>query len=38
MIQAMVIFFVGAELLIVYIWQSRRYLRIKSAAQPGAKA
>jgi hypothetical protein len=26
MIQALVIFFVGAELLIVYIWQARRYL------------
>ena len=28
MIQALVIFFVGAELLIVYIWRSRRYLRL----------
>jgi simple sugar transport system permease protein len=36
MIQALVIFFVGAELLIVYIWSARRYLRVKSAARPGA--
>jgi general nucleoside transport system permease protein len=28
MIQALVIFFVGAELLIVYIWRSRRFLRL----------
>src|ERR671915_968601 len=33
MIQALVIFFVGAEFIIVYAWQARRYLRIKSAAQ-----
>ena len=32
MIQALVIFFVGAELLIVYVWQARRYLRIRPAA------
>jgi simple sugar transport system permease protein len=38
MIQALVIFFVGAELLILYIWGARRYLRVKPAAQPGAKA
>jgi general nucleoside transport system permease protein len=37
MIQALVIFFVGAELLILYIWQGRRYLRIRPAAQPEAK-
>jgi general nucleoside transport system permease protein len=35
MIQALVIFFVGAELLIVYIWSARRYLRVKSATRPG---
>jgi len=29
MIQALVIFFVGAELLIVYIWRGRRYLRLR---------
>jgi simple sugar transport system permease protein len=29
MIQALVIFFVGAELLIVYVWRARRYLRIR---------
>jgi ABC-type uncharacterized transport system permease subunit len=28
MIQALVIFFVGAELLIVYIWRSRRFFRL----------
>jgi ABC-type uncharacterized transport system permease subunit len=28
MIQALVIFFVGAEVLIVYIWSSRRHLRL----------
>jgi ABC-type uncharacterized transport system permease subunit len=38
MIQAMVIFFVGAELLILYIWGARRYLRVKPAAQPGGRA
>jgi ABC-type uncharacterized transport system permease subunit len=32
MIQALVIFFVGAELLIVYIWRARRYLGLKPAA------
>jgi len=32
MIQALVIFFVGAELLIVYIWQGRRYLRPRRVA------
>jgi general nucleoside transport system permease protein len=39
MIQAMVIFFVGAELLIVYIWQARRYLGLgrKPAAGPPAR-
>ncbi len=29
MIQALVIFFVGAELLILYVWRARRYLRIR---------
>jgi len=33
MIQALVIFFVGAELLIVYIWRGRRYLRLKPAVK-----
>jgi simple sugar transport system permease protein len=33
MIQGLVIFFVAAELLIVYIWSARRYLRIKPAAR-----
>jgi general nucleoside transport system permease protein len=33
MIQALVIFFVGADLLIVYIWRWRRHLRIR----PGAR-
>ena len=36
MIQALVIFFVGAELLIVYIWRSRRYLRVRPAAREEA--
>jgi ABC-type uncharacterized transport system permease subunit len=31
MIQALVIFFVGAELLIVYLWRARRLLRMKPA-------
>jgi ABC-type uncharacterized transport system permease subunit len=31
MIQALVIFFVGAELLIVYIWRARRRIRLKPA-------
>jgi general nucleoside transport system permease protein len=34
MIQALVIFFVAAEVIIVYLWQARRYLRVKPAAQP----
>ena len=36
MIQALVIFFVGAELLILYIWRARTLLRRGSAAQPEA--
>ena len=28
-IQALVIFFVGAELLIIYLWRGRRYLRLR---------
>ena len=36
MIQALVIFFVGAELLIVYIWRARTLVRRGSAAQPEA--
>ncbi len=31
MIQALVIFFVGAELLFVFIWRARRYLRLRRA-------
>jgi general nucleoside transport system permease protein len=31
MIQALVIFFVGAELLIVYIWRARRRIRLRPA-------
>ena len=31
MIQALVIFFVGADLLIIYIWRLRRYLRLRPA-------
>jgi general nucleoside transport system permease protein len=37
MIQALVIFFVGAELLILYIWGARRYLGVRPAAEPGTK-
>jgi general nucleoside transport system permease protein len=33
MIQALVIFFVGADLLIVYIWRLRRHLRLRPPAQ-----
>ena len=29
MIQALVIFFVGADLLIVYIWRLRRHLHLR---------
>jgi simple sugar transport system permease protein len=36
MIQALVIFFVGAELLIIHIWHLRRYLRIRPAAREEA--
>jgi general nucleoside transport system permease protein len=32
MIQALVIFFVGAELLIVWVWRARRHLRVKAGA------
>ena len=31
MIQALVIFFVGAELLVVYIWRARRHLHLRRA-------
>jgi len=37
MIQALVIFFVGAELLIVYIWRARTLLRPGAAAQAGVR-
>jgi general nucleoside transport system permease protein len=38
MIQALVIFFVGAEFLIRYFWEARRYLRGRPAAREGAAA
>ena len=34
MIQALVIFFVGAELLIVYIWRARKLVRTRPLVQP----
>jgi simple sugar transport system permease protein len=37
MIQALVIFFVGAELLIVYIWQARRFLSPRRKPKVEAK-
>ena len=39
MIQALVLLFVGADLLIIYIWQARRKLRLggaKAAAEEPA--
>jgi hypothetical protein len=36
MIQALVIFFVGAEFLIRYLWGARRYFRSRPAAQQEA--
>jgi general nucleoside transport system permease protein len=36
MIQAMVIFFVGAELLIIYVWQARRYIGLGHKPPPEA--
>jgi simple sugar transport system permease protein len=36
MIQALIIAFVGAEFLIVFLWQSRRKVRLGRAAQPEA--
>ena len=36
MIQALVIFFVGAEFLIRYFWQARRFLRARPAARGSA--
>jgi hypothetical protein len=33
MIQALVLLFVGADLLILYIWQARRKLRLPGAAR-----
>jgi simple sugar transport system permease protein len=35
MIQALVLLFVGADLLIIYIWQARRKLRLPGAAAKG---
>jgi ABC-type uncharacterized transport system permease subunit len=37
MIQALVIFFVGAEVLIFFIWQARRHLRFRGARRAGAQ-
>jgi general nucleoside transport system permease protein len=37
MIQALVIFFVGAELLIVYIWRARTLLRARPRLQPESR-
>ncbi len=37
MIQALVIFFVGAELLIVYLWQARRFVRLRPSLVEGVK-
>jgi general nucleoside transport system permease protein len=34
MIQAMVIFFVGAELLILYVWRARRFVGIQPRVRP----
>jgi hypothetical protein len=33
MIQALVLLFVGADLLIIYVWQARRKLRLPGAAR-----
>jgi general nucleoside transport system permease protein len=38
MIQALVIFFVGAEFLIRYFWEARRFLRARPAARGSAAA
>jgi ABC-type uncharacterized transport system permease subunit len=38
MIQALVLLFVGADLLIIYIWQARRKLRLPGAAKAVEKA
>jgi general nucleoside transport system permease protein len=35
MIQALVIFFVGAELVVVYLWSARRYVRTRPTAHVG---
>jgi ABC-type uncharacterized transport system permease subunit len=37
MIQALVIFFVGAELLIIYVWRARTLVRGRSVVQPELK-
>jgi ABC-type uncharacterized transport system permease subunit len=34
MIQALVLLFVGADLIIVYLWQARRKLRLRGRAEP----
>ena len=38
MIQALVLLFVGADLLIIYIWQARRKLGLPGAAKAAEKA
>jgi general nucleoside transport system permease protein len=38
MIQSLVLLFVGADLLIIYIWQARRKLRLPGAANAAEKA
>jgi ABC-type uncharacterized transport system permease subunit len=38
MIQALILLFVGADLLIIYIWQARRKLRLPGAAKAAEKA
>ena len=38
MIQALVLLFVGADLLIIYIWQARRKLRLPGAAKAAREA
>ena len=38
MIQALVIFFVGAELLVVYLWQARKLVRIGRHGETTARA
>jgi hypothetical protein len=37
MIQALVIFFVGADLLILYLWRARRFVGLGRRVQPEVK-